>query len=128
RSFRTEGSYRSKLEVAMHENEPIYRLVLGQQLAGEGDLERWVDRLYPLNARRHAQHERIEQTSMRLVANAGVTVPEVRHWINETFALTNLSGGARQEAADISKEKQTAFDPNPWCSFLPHIVAAAAEA
>jgi len=126
--FRAEGSYRSKLEAAMHENEPISRLVLGQHLAGEGDLERWVDRLYPLNARRHGQHERIEQTSMRLVANTGVTVPELRHWINETFALTNLSGGAAEEAAAISKERQTDFDPDPRGSFLPHIVAAAAEA
>src|SRR6202043_1003930 len=115
--FRTEGTYPSKLEAGVHEDEPISRLGLGQHLAGEGDLERWVDRLYPLNARRHAQHERIEQTSMRLVANAGVTVPELRHWINETFALTNLSGGAAEEAAAISKEKQTEFDPNPRPSF-----------
>jgi hypothetical protein len=126
--FRTEGSYRSKLEAAMHENEPAYRLVLGRELAGEGDLHRWVDRLYPLNARRHAQHERIEQTSMRLVANAGVTVPTLRRSINETFALTNLAGGATEEAAALSKEKQTEFDPDPRRSFLPHIVAAGAEA
>ncbi len=125
--FRTEGSYRSKLEAAMHEDEPIYRLVLDQHLAGEGDLHRWVDRLYPLNARRHAQHERIEQTSMRLVANAGVTVPELRRWINETFALTNLAGGAAEEAAAFSKEKQTEFDPDPRRSFLRHIVAAGTE-
>lgn len=126
--FRTEGSYRSKLEAAMHEDEPIYRLVLGQRLAGEGNLYRWVDKLYPLNAHRHAQHEKIEQTSMRLVANAGVTVPELRRWINDTFALTNLGGGAVEEAAAISKERQTEFDPDPRRSFLPHIVAAAAEA
>jgi hypothetical protein len=126
--FRTEGSYRSKLEAAMHENEPIYRLVLSQELAGEGDLHRWVDRLFPLNARRHAQHERIEQTSMRLVANAGVTVPKLRRSINETFALTNLAGGATEEAVALSKEKQTEFDPDPRRSFLPHIVAAGAEA
>jgi hypothetical protein len=126
--FRTEGSYRSKLEAAMHEDEPIYRLVLGQRLAGEGNLNRWVDKLYPLNAHRHAQHEKIEQTSMRLVANAGVTVPELRRWINDTFALTNLGGGAVEEAAAISKERQTEFDPDPRRSFLPHIVAAAAEA
>ena len=126
--FRTEGTYRSKLEAAMHENEPIYRLVLGQRPAGEGDLHRWVDILYPLNARRHAQHEKIEQTSMRLVANAGVAVPELRRWINDTFALTNLGGAAAEEAVAISKERQTEFDPDPRRSFLPHIVAAAAEA
>jgi hypothetical protein len=81
-----------------------------------------------LNARRHAQQERIEEASMRLVASAGVTVPALRRWINETFALTNLSGGAAEEAADISKEKQTEFNPDPSRSFLPHIVATAAEA
>ena len=126
--FRTEGTYRSKLEAAMHEDEPIYRLVLGQHLAGDGDLRRWVDGLYPLNARRHTQHERIEQTSMRLVANAGVTVSELRRSINETFALTNLGGAAAEEAAGISKEKQTEFNPDPRQTFLPHIVAAATEA
>jgi hypothetical protein len=125
--FRTEGTYRSKLEAAMHEDEPIYRLVLGQHLVGD-DLHRWVDMLYPLNAHRHVEHERIEQTSMRFVANAGVTVPELRRWINETFALTNLGAGAAEEAAALSKEKQTEFDPDPRQSFLPHIVAAAAEA
>lgn len=126
--FRTEGSYRSKLEAAMHEDEPVYRLVLGQQLAGSGDLHRWVDIVYPLDARRHVEHERIEQTSMRLVANAGVTVSELRRRINETFALTNLVGGAAEEAAAISKEKPTEFDPDPRRSFLPHMVAVAAEA
>jgi hypothetical protein len=126
--FRTEGSYRSKLEAAMHEDEPVCRLVLGQQLGREENLQRWVDKLYPLNARRHAQHEKIEQTSMRLVSNAGVTVPELRRWINQTFALTNLGGGAAEEAAGISKERQTEFDPDPRRSFLPHIVAVAAEA
>jgi hypothetical protein len=126
--FRTEGTYRSKLEAAMHEDEPIYRLVLGQHIAADDDLHRWVDGLYPLDARRHAQHERIEQMSMRLIANAGVPVPELRRWINETFALTNLAGGAAEEAAALSKEKQTEFDPDPRRSFLPQIVAAAAEA
>jgi hypothetical protein len=126
--FRTEGSYRSKLESAIHEDEPIYRLVLGQLPAGEWDLHSWVDRLYPLNARRHAEHEKIEQVSMRLVANAGVTVSELRRWTNETFALINLGGGAAEEAEAISKEKEADFDPDPRRSFLPHIVAAAAEA
>ncbi len=125
--FRIEGSYRSKLEAAMHQDEPIYRLVLSQQLAGAGDLNRWVDRLYPLNAHRHAQHEKIEQTSMRLISNAGVTVSELRRWINETFALANLGDGAA-EAAAISQERQIEFDPNPQRSFLKHTIAAAAEA
>jgi hypothetical protein len=126
--FRTEGTYRSKLEAAMHEDEPIYRLVLGQRPAGEGNLSAWMDRIYPLNAHRHAEREKIEQTSMRLVAHAGVTVPVLRRWINETFALTNLGAGGVEEAAAISKEKQPEFDPDPHRSFLPHIVGAAAEA
>jgi hypothetical protein len=48
--------------------------------------------------------------------------------MNETFAITRLGAGAAEEAAGISKEKATDFNPDPRRSFLPHMVAVAAEA
>src|SRR5439155_5047449 len=57
--FRTEGAYRSKLEAAMRPDEPTYRLVLGQEFAGEGNLQSWLDKIYPLDARRYAEHDKI---------------------------------------------------------------------
>ena len=126
--FRTEGTYRSKLEAAMHPDEPIHRLILGEEFAGEGNLQGWLDKIYPLDARRYAEHEKIEQSSMRLVATAGPPASKLRRWINDTFALTNLSGAGAEEAAGVSKEKQIEFDPDTRRSFLPQMVATAAEA
>jgi hypothetical protein len=127
-SFRTGGIYRSKLEAAMHPDEPTYQLVLGKGFAGEGDMQRWLDKIYSLDARRYALHEKIEQSSLRLVATAGPAVTKLRRWINHTFALTNLSGAGAEEAAAVTKARQTKFDPDPRRSFLPHMVATAAEA
>ena len=112
----------------MHPDEPTYQLVLGKGFAGEGDMQRWLDKIYSLDARRYALHEKIEQSSLRLIATAGPAVSKLRRWINHTFALTNLSGAGAEEAAAVTKARQTKFDPDPRRSFLPHMVATAAEA
>jgi hypothetical protein len=122
--FRTEGTYRAKLEAAMHEDEPAYRLVLGAKRSGTS-LSSLLGSIYPLDARRYAFHQYLEETSMRLVADAGLTVPKVRRAVNRTFAVTNLAGGAADEAAAVTKERSMPFDPDPALSFLPHIVETA---
>src|SRR4051812_28394877 len=76
--FRTEGTYRAKLESAMHEDEPAYRQVLGARESEGGPLATAIHVFYPLDARRYAFHQYLEETSMRFVADAGLTVPKVR--------------------------------------------------
>ena len=65
---------------------------------------------------------------MRFVADAGLTVPKVRRAVNRTFAVSNLAGGALEEAAGVTHEKAVRFDPDPSLSFLPHMVDAANDA
>jgi hypothetical protein len=127
-SFRTEGTYRSKLEASLHANDPVYRLVLGNDSGGKNKLERWITAIYPLNASRHVEQEKVERMSLRTLANLGTTVNELGRRVNETFAIANLRGGAIEEAVALSKEEQTEFNPDPRRSFLPHMVAVAAEA
>ena len=126
--FRTEGTYRAKLESAMHENEPAYRQVLGTKQPGATFLTRAIEVLYPLDGRRYAFHQYLEETAVRSVADAGLTVPKVRRAVNRTFAVSNLAEGALEEAAGVTHEKVTAFNPDPSASFLPHMVRAANEA
>ncbi len=122
--FRTEGTYRAKLEAAMHEDEPAYRQVLGTKKSS-ASVSAWLEAIYPLDARRYAFHQYLEETSMRFVADAGLTVPKVRRAVNRTFAVANLAGGAADEAAAVTKERSLPFDPNPTLSFLPHMVETA---
>ncbi len=122
--FRSEGTYRAKLEAAMHEDEPAYSQVLGRNKSGT-DISSWLESLYPLDARRYAFHQYLEETSMRLVADAGLTVPKVRRAVNRTFAVANLAGGAADEAAAVTRERSMPFDPDPALSFLPHMVETA---
>jgi len=126
--FRAEGIYRSKVESAMRQTEPVYQLVMGTGSDGESLFQTWIDRIYPLDARRHVEHEKIDQASTRIVATAGIRITDLRHWIRDTFALANLSGGGIEEAAGVSKEREVEFDPDPAGSFLPHIIQAAADA
>jgi hypothetical protein len=91
-------------------------------------MQTWLDKIYPIDARRYAEHDKIEQSSLRVVATAGPAASKLRRWVNDTFALTNMSGAGAEEAAGVSKERQIEFDPEPRRSFLPHMVATAAEA
>ena len=45
-----------------------------------------IELLYPLDPHRYAFHQYLEETSLRLVADAGLTVPRVRRAVNRTFA------------------------------------------
>ncbi len=125
--FRTEGTYRAKLEAAMHDDEPAYRMVLGAK-ESRASVSDWLESLYPLDPRRYAFHQYLEETSLRLVADAGLTVPKVRRAVNRTFAVANLAGGAADEAAAISRERSMSFDPDPASSFLPHMIETAQAA
>lgn len=125
--FRTEGTYRAKLEAAMHDDEPAYKKVLGAEKSGSRVYD-WIQSIYPLEARRYAFHQYLEETSMRFVADAGLTVPKVRRAVNRTFAVANLIGGAADEAAAVTKERSMQFDPDPSLSFLPHMVETAQAA
>jgi hypothetical protein len=126
--FRTTGTYLYKLEAAMHADEPIYRLLLGDEFKSKQQVENMVTSVYPLNARIHVSRERIERMCLRALANFGTTVGELQAGINETFALPNLRGGGTAEAVALSQEEERDFDPDPRHSFLPHIVQLAAEA
>jgi len=127
-TFRTTGTYRSKIEAAMHEGDPVYRLLLGDDFAGKQGLERWINRIYPLNARRHVQQEKIERALCRLISVSGLAVGVVERKVNEAFAMANLRAEATEEASAVSKEEEVDFDPDPGHSFLPHIVDLAAQA
>ncbi len=126
--FRTEGTYRAKLEAAMHEDEPAYRSVLGSKDSPPNILAKAIAILYPLDARRYAFHQYLEETSMRFVADFGLTVPKVRRAVNRTFAISNMARGALDEAAGVTQEQRVRFDPDPAHSFLPHMIEAANEA
>ena len=123
--FRTEGTYRAKLEAAMHDDEPAFHQVLGAKHSGTSRASALIEAIYPLDPRRYAFHQYLEETSMRLVADAGLTVPKVRRAVNRTFAVNNLAGGAAEEAAAVTRERSMPFDPNPAASFLPHMVETA---
>jgi hypothetical protein len=127
-TFKTGDTYRYKLEAAMHEDEPVYQLVLGARAREKQKLAQWVNSIYPLNARRHVHHERIERMVMRGLADAGTTVSNVETNLNETFAVSNLRAGGAEEAAALSGQKEHDFDPDPRRSFLPHIVDLASAA
>jgi hypothetical protein len=126
--FRAEGSYRSQVEAAMHETEPVYERVMGRKRNGESEFQAWIDRIYPLDARRHVEHEKIDQAAARMVTSFGLRVTDLRHWVRDMFALAKLTGGGIEEAAGVSKEPEVEFDPDPARSFLPHMVREAADA
>jgi hypothetical protein len=127
-TFRTTYTYRYKLEAAMHEDEPVYDLVLGGGLEEKHGLERWVNSIYPLNARRHVHRETIERMLMRGLSNVGTTVADLQVGLTETFEISHLRAGATEEAVALSDEEEIDFDPDPRRSFLPHIVDLAKQA
>ena len=127
-AFRTTGPYRSEIESEMHEEEPVYRLVLGEGSTPKHRVERWVERVFPLSATRHAHQEKIERTVSRWIAATGLEVNAVERKVNETFALQNLRAEANEEANAISRQAEVDFDPDPGRSFLPHMIDLAARA
>jgi hypothetical protein len=127
-NFRTEGTYRYKLEATMHNNEPVFATLHEREAAKKYDLERLVDKLYPLNARRHVAQEKIERKLLRVLSNLGTTVTELQDRLNATFATSNLRGGGAEEAAALANQEEAEFDPDPRMSFLPHIVDVAQQA
>jgi hypothetical protein len=127
-NFRARGTGLKQIEAAMHEDEPVYRLVLGNDSAGNRDLERWVTDIYPLNARRYAFQAKIEQVLFRALSMTGIKPSKLERRVNETFATSNLRVEATEEATALNEAKELEFDPDPRHSFLPHIVDVAAQA
>jgi hypothetical protein len=126
-AFRTAGPYRRHIESLMHADEPVYRTVLGDDAAEYSPLERWATRLYPLNARRHVHHEKIDRLALRAVRFDASAANVLRQRVNATFDLARLRSETTEPSVDVS-EQEAEFDPTPGRSFLPAIVDEAKRA
>lgn len=127
-SFRTTATYRSFLESLMHQDEPVYQLVLGNETSAGISPSRIVNWFYPLNERRHHYQEKISRFVYRAEASTGPKVKGLPRRVNEIFDVARL----RQETLPQTPEAQAArpliFSADPRKNFLPHIVETAAKA
>ncbi|HEX4667329.1 MAG TPA: hypothetical protein VH207_12080 [Chthoniobacterales bacterium] len=127
-TFRTTATYLSYLESLMHQDEPVFQLVLGDQISRENPPERLVSWLYPLTDRRHHYQEKISRFAFRTEALLGPNVKGLPRRVNEIFDVARL----RQETLPQTPEAEAAqpliFTADPRKNFLPHIVEAAAKA
>jgi len=127
-SLRTTGIFRRPIESVMHNDEPVVRLVLGDDTMRGTGLERWTTLLYPLNGRRHVQHEKLSWIAFRTVTmNGGHAARHLERRVNDAFDVNRLRGGVT-ESTELVGTEATPFDPDPARSFLPHIVDLAARA
>jgi hypothetical protein len=125
--FRTTGTYRRPLENVMHDDEPVVHLILGDRTATGAGLERWATLLYPLNGRRHVQHEKLSWLALRGVSMNGRAAHRLERRVNDAFDVNKLRGGVT-ESTEIAGTEAVPFDPDPARSFLTHIVDLAASA
>lgn len=127
-SFRTTGVYRSYFETLMHSDEPVVRALLGKRdSAGESWLERVVNWIYPINARRYAYQEDIQHALFRVVTPNVVASKKLERLTNATFDVAKMRGEMMTEATSVNETEIEPFDPNPQKSFLPHIVETATQ-
>ncbi|MEP7077711.1 MAG: hypothetical protein ABI795_01690 [Chthoniobacterales bacterium] len=128
-TFRTAGIYRPFLESLMHDDEPVCRLVLGNNAQSEtSGWEKWMTALYPVNARRNMQHQRISDMMLRAITANGHTAKALELRVNNTFEVVKMRGDLMAESGDLSDRSVALFDPNPQRNFLPHLIDLAAEA
>jgi len=99
-TFRTTATYRRFLESLMQQDEPVFRLVLGDQTTRETPPQRVVSWLYPLNDRRHHYQERISRFAYRTVSLTGPKVKGLPRRVNEIFDVARL----RQETLPRTAE------------------------
>ena len=127
-SLRTTGIFRGAIESVMQKDEPIVRQVLGDDTARGTGLERWATLLYPLNGRRHVQHEKLHWIALRSVTmNGGHAARHLERRVNDAFDVNRLRGGV-SESSELAGTEATPFDSDPAKSFLPHMVDLAARA
>lgn len=127
-SFRTGGIFRSFLESIRHQDDPVVRRVLGNELGGAGAMERWVTQIYPLNGRRQVQQEKIGHMMFRVATPNARAAKKLEREVNKTFDVAKMRGEVMAESTDVSKAVAQPFDPSPDKSFLPHMVETAARA
>jgi hypothetical protein len=127
-SFRTTATYRSYLESLMHQDEPVFHLVLGDQIASETPPQRLVSWLYPLNDRRHHYQEKISRFVFRTEALAGPKVKGLPRRVNEIFDVARLRQETLPQDAEAAAARPLIFTADPQKNFLPHLVEAAAKA
>ena len=127
-AFRTTATYRSFLESLMHENEPVFRFVLGEQTARENPLQRIVSWLYPLNERRHHYQEKISRFAYRTESLTGPKVKGLPRRVNEIFDVARLRQETLPQTAEAEAARPLIFSADPKKNFLPHMVETAARA
>jgi hypothetical protein len=127
-SFRTAGIFRSYFESLMHDEEPVVGAVLGKKnLPEENRLVRALNRLYPLNSRRHVYQEIIGHMMFRMAAPSAPASKKLERLVNKTFDVAKMRGEVMEEATSINETAAKPFDSGPEKSFLPHIVETAAQ-
>ena len=127
-AFRTTATYRSFLESLMHENEPVFRFVLGEQTARENPLQRIVSWLYPLNERRHHYQEKISRFAYRTESLTGPKVKGLPRRVNEIFDVARLRQETLPQTAEAEAARPLIFSADPKKNFLLHMVETAARA
>lgn len=126
--FRTTATYRSFLESLMHQDEPAFRLVLGDQTSQESAPQRLVSWLYPLNDRRHHYQEKISRFAYRTEAVLGPKVKGLPRRVNEIFDVARLRQETLPQTPEAEAARPLIFTADPRKNFLPHIVETAARA
>lgn len=127
-SFRTTRIFRSYFESLMYGEEPVIRAVLGKKnLPKENVLVRTLNRLYPLDSRRHVYQEIVGHMMFRAAAPNAPASKKLERLVNKTFDVAKMRGEMMEEATSINETAAKPFDPRPEKSFLPHIVEAAAQ-
>ena len=126
-NFRTTPTYRRFLESIRHEEEPVFETVLEGEEKEKGLLGRLLDRLYPLQTRRHVQQEKISRLAYRIAA-AGEPIGRLRRQVNAIFDPAKLRDEIMDESAQVSAEPPEEFTADPRLNFLPHIVETARQA
>ena len=125
--FRTTPTYRRFLESIARERESVYEAILRGDHEEKGPLGRAIDWLYPLNARRHVQQEKISRLAFRFAA-AGNSIGRLRRQVNAIFDPVKLRDEIMDESAQIGAEPREKFSADSQLNFLPHIVETAKQA
>lgn len=127
-SFRTDGIFRPYLESLMRNDEPVLHQVLGKDFQPRLSAgERLATALYPLNAARSFEHEKIARFMFRVVARTRARAKALERRVNGAFDVVKMRGELVAEAGDVSEQAAVPFDADPAHNFLPHIVEFAAK-
>ena len=113
-SFRTTGIFRSYFESLMHDEEPVIRAVLGKKnLPKENVLVRTLNRLYPLDSRRHVYQEIVGHMMFRAAAPNAPASKKLERLVNKTFDVAKMRGEMMEEATHVNETAAKPFDPSP---------------